>query len=45
VQIRAMLLAAAFNGQKVNVGQARKLIQQGNQVLGAAAVLAAGGQH
>jgi hypothetical protein len=44
-RIHAMLLAAAFNGRKVSVGQARKLIQQGDQVLGAAAVLAAGGQR
>jgi hypothetical protein len=45
VRIRAVLLAAAFNGKTVNVAQARALIRQGEHVLGAAAALAGGGQH
>jgi hypothetical protein len=39
-QIRAMLLGAAFGGRTINVHRAAALISAGDQVLGAAAVLA-----
>jgi hypothetical protein len=41
-QMRALLDAAAFDGHKLPTGKARKLIEQGDQLLGEAAVLAQG---
>jgi hypothetical protein len=40
-QMRALLLGAAFYGKPLTVAQAVTLIHQGEQLLGAAAVLAA----
>jgi hypothetical protein len=40
-QMRALLLAAAFGGQPLNVAKARSLIRRGDRLLGQAAVLAA----
>jgi hypothetical protein len=40
-QMRALLLGAAFNGRTLNTGKASELIKQGDELLGAAATLAA----
>jgi hypothetical protein len=39
--MRALLLGAAFDGQPLKVAKAAALISQGEQLLGAAAILAA----
>jgi hypothetical protein len=40
-QMRALLLGAAFDGRTLNTGKASELIKQGDELVGAAATLAA----